>query len=81
MLDNANGFFKLSFNRNTLTVALERPSDVQIQVFSLTGQLLESFDEYVAGSKDFDMNRLTQGNYIVRIIGRTMSKTVRIMVR
>ena len=72
---------KLGFTGNVLTVALASPSKVKIQGFDMTGQLLESLDEYVTGSREFDLGRLTQGNYIVRVSSRSVQKSVRVVVR
>ncbi|WP_297945070.1 InlB B-repeat-containing protein [uncultured Fibrobacter sp.] len=72
---------RIGFTDNVLTVALASPSMVRVQVFDMTGQLIEKMDEYVSGSHVFDFGRLTQGNYVVRVSSRSVHKSVRIVVR
>ena len=72
---------RIGFTDNVLTVALASPSMVRVQVFDMTGQLIEKMDEYVSGSHVFDFGRLTQGNYVVRVSSRSVQKSVRIVVR
>ncbi len=79
--NNIQGGFKLAFNRNILTVALQTPSNVRIQVFDLNGQLMDGFDEYVSGFREFDLSQLEQGNYIVRIRNSSVQRTARILIK
>ena len=60
---------------------LTSPSAVRVQVFDMNGQLLEGFNEFVTGSKDFDLNALKQGNYVVRVTGDNVKKSTRISIR
>ena len=73
--------FKIGFARNVFTVAVSEPSSVRVQVFDMNGQLLENFDEYVSGSRAFNLNYLEHGNYIVRVWSSTAQRTARIVIR
>lgn len=72
---------KLGFGRNVLSVTSLTPSDIHIQVFDMMGQLITNFDEYIVGSKDFDLSRLKRGNYIVRLVNESDQKAARISIR
>ena len=76
-LDNV----KLGYANGTLTVFQTSPSMVQVQVFDMTGHLLNSRKEYVSGYGAFDMGGLTQGNYIVRVSGKYGQRTARISIK
>ena len=79
--DNIQGNFKFAFSRNILTVSQQVPSSVRIQVFDLNGQLMDGFDEYVSGFREFDLSQLEQGNYIVRIRNSSVQRTARILIK
>ena len=76
-----DALMRVGFARNTLSIALESPSTVRVQIFDLTGHLQDSFSEYIAGSRDFDLSRLTQGSYIVRVTSKSLNKTTRIVIK
>ena len=73
--------FKIGFARNMFTVAVHVPSNVRLQVFDMNGQLMETVDEYIAGSKSFSLGHLDRGNYIVRVWNSTAQRTARIVIR
>lgn len=75
------GGLKFGFSRNVLSVTSQTPSDIHIQVFDMMGQLITNFDEYVAGSREFDLSRLKRGCYIVRVVNGSVQKTARISIR
>ena len=74
----SNSGLQVTLAQKTLTVSLESESAVRIQVFDMMGQLLEQLGGTFAGSRDFDLSLLVRGNYIVRVLGRNWSKTVRV---
>ena len=73
--------FKFGFANNELTVVQPSPSMVRVQVFDLTGHLVESFSETVAGSQSFSLAHLNQGTYMVRIMSKSQMRTARIIVK
>ena len=81
VMDDLRGFMKFGYENNTLTVSLMNPSMVQVHVFDMKGQLQEEFNEYVAGSREFNFNRLRRGNYVVRVTSNSMQKISRIMIK
>lgn len=72
---------KFGYANNALTVALPTSSMVRVQVFDLTGHLVESLEEPVAGFKSFSLSRLNRGNYLVRVEGNSMVRIARIAVK
>ena len=81
VVDDLRGFMKFGYENNTLTVSLMNPSMVQVHVFDMKGQLQEEFNEYVAGSREFNFDRLRRGNYVVRVTSNSMQKISRIMIK
>ena len=81
VMDDLRGFMKFGYENNTLTVSLMNPSMVQVHVFDMKGQLQEEFNEYVAGSREFNFDRLRRGNYVVRVTSNSMQKISRIMIK
>ena len=77
----ARNNFKFGFANNELTVVQSSASLVRVQVFDLTGHLVESFSETVAGSKSFSLAHLNQGTYLVRIVSKSQMRTARISVK
>ena len=77
----ARGNFKFGFANNKLTVMQSGASVVRVQLFDMTGNMLENISEYVVGSKDFDLSGLTQGNYVVRVSSKYGQKTTRIAIK
>ena len=73
--------FKFGYANNELTVVQSSASLVRVQVFDLTGHLVESFSETVAGSKSFSLAHLNQGTYLVRIVSKSQMRTARISVK
>ena len=73
--------FKVGFARNVFTVSMQVPSNVRIQVFDMNGQLLENIDEYVSGTRAFNLNHLEHGNYIVRAWSSSAQRTARIVIK
>ena len=72
---------KFGFADNVLTLALQVSSMVRVQVFDLTGHLVESLEEPVVGSKSFNLAHLNRGNYLVRVESNNMARTARIAVK
>ena len=79
--NNLQSTVKFGLANRTLTIMLTSPSAVRVQVFDMNGQLLEGFNEFVTGSKDFDLSALKQGNYVVRVTGDNVKKSTRISIR
>ena len=73
--------FKFGYANNELTVVQSSASLVRVQVFDLTGHLVESFSETVAGSRNFSLAHLNQGTYLVRIVSKSQMRTARISVQ
>ena len=76
-----HGNFKFGFANNELTVEQPGASMVRVQVFDLTGHLVESFNEQVVGSKTFSLAHLNQGSYMVRVVSKSQIRSARITVR
>ena len=73
---------KFSFANNKLTVTQPTSSMIRVQVFDLTGHLVESFIEHVSGVKSFSLAHLNKGNYVIRIIdGSREIRTAKIIVK
>ena len=72
---------KFGYANNALTVAVPTSSMVRVQVFDLTGHLVESFEESVAGSKSFSLAHLNRGNYLVRVENGSQVRIARIAVK
>lgn len=72
---------KFGYANNALTVAVPTSSMVRVQVFDLTGHLVESLVEPVSGSKSFSLAHLNKGNYLVRVESNSMVRTARIAVK
>ena len=70
-----------SYANNALTVVLPVSSMMRVQVFDLTGHLVESFAESVSGTKNISLAHLNRGNYLVRVEGNSMVRTARIAVK
>ena len=66
---------------NVLTVALSNASMVRVQVFDLTGHLVESFAESVVGSKSYSLAHLNRGSYLVRVEGGSQARVAKIAVK
>ena len=72
---------KFGYANNVLTVAVPTSSMVLVQVFDLTGHLVESLEEPVAGFKSFSLAHLNRGYYLVRVESIGMVRTARIAVK
>lgn len=72
---------KFGYANNMLTVALPTSSMVRVQVFDLTGHLVESLVEPVTGSRNFNLAHLNRGNYLVRIESGSHTHAVKIAVK
>ena len=73
--------FKVSFVRNVLEIYVPGESMVRVQVFDMLGHAIQSFSDKVAGSRSFDLGRLPQGTYLVRVAGGSTVKTARVTVK
>ena len=71
---------KFGYANNELTVVQPTSSMVRVQVFDLTGHLVESLAE-VAGYKSFSLAHLSRGNYLVRVESGSQTRTARIAVK
>jgi RhoGEF, Guanine nucleotide exchange factor for Rho/Rac/Cdc42-like GTPases len=69
------------YANNELVVVQSLSSMVRVQVFDLTGHLVESFAKPVSGTKNFSLAHLNRGNYLVRVEGNSMVRTARIAVK
>ena len=69
------------YANNELVVVQPLSSMVRVQVFDLTGHLVESFEESVSGTKNFSLAHLNRGNYLVRVESNSMVRTARIAVK
>lgn len=72
---------KFDYANNELTVTQPTSSMVRVQVFDLTGHLVESLAEPVAGYKSFSLAHLSRGNYLVRVESGSQTRTARIAVK
>lgn len=72
---------KFGYVNNMLAVAMPASSMVRVQVFDLTGHLVESFVEPVMGSRSFSLAHLNRGNYLVRVESDSQMRTAKIAVR
>lgn len=72
---------KFGYANNTLTIALPAFSMVRVQVFDLTGHLVESLAEPVSGSRNFSLAHLNSGSYLVRVQSSSLSHTAKITVK
>ena len=72
---------KFGYANNALTVAVPTSSMVHVQVFDLTGHLIETFAEPVNGTKSISLAHLNRGNYLVRVESNSMVRTARIAVK
>ena len=72
---------KFGYANNALTVAVPTSSMVRVQVFDLTGHLVETFAESVNGTKSISLAHLNRGNYLVRVESNSMVRTARIAVK
>ena len=72
---------KLGYANNMLTIAQPTSSMVRVQVFDLTGHLVESLEEPVMGSKSFSLAHLNRGNYLVRVESNSQMRTAKVSVK
>ena len=72
---------KFGYADNALTIALPTSSMVRVQVFDLTGHLVETFAESVNGSKSISLAHLNRGNYLVRVESDSQMRTAKIAVK
>ena len=73
--------FKYSFANNELTVYMPKASLVRVLVYDLGGRLVTSFNEDVAGSMVFSLDKLKRGVYQVRIESKSQTRSARISVK
>ena len=72
---------KFGYANNALTVAVPTAAMVRVQVFDLTGHLIETFAEPVNGTKSISLAHLNRGNYLVRVESVGMVRTAKIAVK
>ena len=73
--------FKFGFANNELTVTQPSASMVRVQVFDMSGRMVENFNDYVSGSKIFNLGHLKRGAYQVRIVSKSQTRTARVVVK
>ena len=81
ILDARGTAFKFGYANNAITVVQSSPAMVRVQLFDLNGQLVQSFNEQVVGSKSFSLSQLEKGSYLVRIESKSQARTARIVVK
>ena len=72
---------KFGYANNELTVVQPVSAMVHVQVFDLTGHLVETFAEPVNGAKSISLAHLNRGNYLVRVENGSQVRTARIAVK
>ena len=72
---------KFGYANNVLTLVQSASSMVRVQVFDLTGHLVESFAESVAGSKSYNLAHLNRGSYLVRVDDGRQARVAKIAVK
>ena len=72
---------KFGYANNVLTLVQPASSMVRVQVFDLTGHVVETFAESVTGSKSFSLAHLNRGNYLVRVECGSQVRSARIAVK
>lgn len=72
---------KFGYANNVLTLVQSASSMVRVQVFDLTGHLVESFAESVVGSKSYNLAHLNRGSYLVRVENHSSVLTAKIVVK
>jgi len=70
-----------SYANNELVVVQPVSSMMRVQVFDLTGHLVESFEESVSGTKNISLAHLNRGNYLVRVESGSQVRSARITVK
>lgn len=69
------------YANNELVVVQPLSSMVRVQVFDLTGHLVESFAKPVSGTKNFSLAHLNRGSYLVRVESGSQVRSARIVVK
>lgn len=72
---------KFSYANNELVVVQPVSSMVRVQVFDLTGHLVESFAESVYGTKNISLAHLNRGHYLVRVECGSQVRAAKIAVK
>ena len=72
---------KFGYANNVLTLAQLTSSMVRVQVFDLTGHLVETFAESVNGTKSISLAHLNRGNYLVRVESRGSVRSAKVTVK
>ena len=77
----AKANFKFGYANNELTVVLQAPSMVRVQVFDLMGHVVETFAESATTSQSFSLAHLKKGNYVVRVESNHYARTAKVLVK
>lgn len=72
---------QFSYANNELTVTIPTSTMVRVQVFDLTGHLVESLAESMVGSKSYSLAHLNRGSYLVRVESGSQVRSARIVVK
>ena len=72
---------QFSYANNELTVTIPTSTMVRVQVFDLTGHLVESLAESMVGSKSYSLAHLNRGSYLVRVESGSQVRSARITVK
>ena len=72
---------KFGYANNVLTFEQSASSMVRVQVFDLTGHLVETFAESENGTKSINLAHLNRGSYLVRVESGSQVRTARIAVK
>ena len=72
---------KVSFANNALEIYAPRATLVRVQVFDMLGHAIHSFSDRLNGSRNVDLGQLSQGTYLVRVVGGNAVKTAKITIQ
>ena len=72
---------KVGYANNELIIMQPSSSIVRVQIFDLTGHLVESFAKSVIGSKNFSLSHLNKGSYLICIECNNQTRIVRVVVK
>ena len=73
---------KLGVQGASLNISVAKSGNVKVQVFDMMGNLVKSVSESMtSGTHQVSLETLTRGNYVVRVMTGSASKTARISIR
>ncbi len=71
--------FKFSYSNNELTATLANAAPTQVQIFDLTGHLIETYE--LETSASINLGHLPRGTVLLRISSKNFIKTTRIAIK